>query len=338
MAQGVFTVSNTVKVPAQYTSLATAVAEVPSGSTLMLQPSDRPYEQVLINKNIKIVGGGFKEREAYNEIASSVDRIIVLPGGYQVELVNLKTAKLEINDFNASGNQDFGKVEIEYCQVNLLDLQVSDVSTFVLDMNVMNSLVPRFDMVSASTIGGSSIQFSNNVIGYLSGIKGGCTFVNNLFIPGNLNVRAFEGVEDVMLLDNIFYGTTGANKIGILTASGCVLKNNIAFQLEDKFTESSIDNTLEGNVDDTNPRFTAVRSSSSFVNMSLESNLSLEENSPALGTGYQGGDVGITGGAYPFVPSRRYAMPYIKSIKIDKPVIDQQQKVRVTIEAEYPSN
>lgn len=348
-AQSVYTVSSNSRIPAQFTDLSEAIEQAEVGSTIYVHPSDKAYGDVEIKKSITIIGGGFMQRPEFYNTSTELGTITIIPNGSNVKVANCKLSGITLadptkSDANpeGSGNHNYGELLLEHNYIGIIGVNIYDPTLFELTANIRNNTIERIAFISENelTVLDRDIKFNidNNVIGYVTNLKGlGIVFTNNVFYSGGVSIsNALIEVNSVAFFNNIFLGRNGSNAIGISSTANCMFANNASSNIDDNF-EGGIDNSFADNLSNISPEFETMKNETGLYNWVQNVNFTLENTSVLKEAGSQGTDIGILGGNYPYQPTHYYNMPMINSVKIEKPLISEDNKtIKVIINAKYP--
>ena len=115
-AQNTYTVDNKPGAPADYNNLQNAIDSVPAGSTLLVQGSPYTYENITLNKQLKLIGTGYfldqnPNTQAYTEEAR-INQIIVQAGANGSEISGVTTN-------NAISLNNCSNILVSHCQTNI---------------------------------------------------------------------------------------------------------------------------------------------------------------------------------------------------------------------------
>ncbi|MEH0156354.1 hypothetical protein V6R21_19560 [Limibacter armeniacum] len=340
-AQNVYTVSNNVRIPAQFTDLQEAIDQAPAGSMIYVHPSSVSYGDVTIAKNLKLLGGGYIGTDEFFGEKTQIGSVTVSETTSDVTIANNYIERLFSKSVSGDTDQQFGKLTIEFNYIGIIEFTALDATAYAIEADIRNNIINRISLETPSVLGKSAIyNIENNVIGYATGLQTQATaLINNLFYPSNESVPALVNISDAAIINNIFFAQNANtnNDIGLANVTNCVITNNLCVGTRDIFSSGSDEtNSYVDNINQQDPQFTTVSYRADLYEWVTTSNFTLKSTSPALTAGQQGDALGIMGGNYPYNPRGRYMMPYIQSISIDKPVVESDKQIRVTIKAGYP--
>lgn len=360
-AQTVRTVSNNPRIPAQYQQLSEAVAASAPGDILYLHPSASSYGSLQLNKPLTLIGGGFAKRDgAYYGLYTQLTAIVLGPDADGARLSNLSVTRIDF-DPSQQPSPAFDNILVEYCMADVMRFRPSAVG-MTASVTVRQCALRRTIFAYGWKDYGrdNRLQFDNNILGtvnqagtndgQVSDTAGGSgvVFTNNLILPqfagitfgGNVPV-CMANMHNTSFTNNMFFGN-GA-ELGTGTAVNCLFSHNLSSGMRNLNFAPSTDlgSAFNANLHNTDPRFRFL-SPKGLSDMAsiLESDLSLQDNSPAKGAGSSSSgttDIGLQGGKYPFDPRRPYVFPTITRISIENPVLDSSNgEIRITVEGQYP--
>ena len=296
-----WTVSNNPNKPAQYTSLQTAIDSAAIGDTLLISGSPNSYgSNIFLTKQLHLIGEG---------IGSSVGDSPQLAGLYlysQDNTINASGSTIEglyITDYfycDYAGSALIQDVTVKRCRIDYITYWSSfNCKHFTFDQ----CLIERYAAFAGTTrwLGNSTGQaegflFTNcvfdGVSSYHMGNVGDCNghlvMRNCLFLSTSQNLNSGD-MSEAVFENCMFIGTNYPTNL-----SGCVFNHCLSHQGNDP-TLPPAGNSGSGNVSDADPKFTAYNPTP--VNHSWDHDYSLQADSPAIGTGTSGTDIGIGGGA-----------------------------------------
>jgi|GEM_PF-4075363 len=339
-AQTVHTVSINPKIPAQYEDFQEALDAAQAGDMIYVHPAKDNYDgedSVIINKAVTIIGGGFyNDKNTYAGEITKFNRIRVLPNAGKIKIANLAASRIIIEGSNSN---TFNDVDLEFIYADRIDFLADNGSFLSSELHIINSILPLVFFENWEQIGETArINIENNILGQIAN-GGGVNLLirNNIFNPSIFGKLALANVYNATIANNIFYGDDSENSIGISTTDFCIYERNLSFETNDNFVGGT-DNVIgANNFNNRNPSFTAVLSNWNTLERIVQSNFNLVNGSPAIGSGTEGTDIGISGGAFPFNPQIRYGFPHVKSINVNNPVLGVSDTLRFTIEGVFPS-
>ena len=316
----VIRVDNNEGASADYVKLQDAINNAEVGDTIYVVGSPNIYDtndrgsavEIRINKMVTVIGPGFflgnnENTQVSNQTASIVDlNIGEGADGTVITGMDLSSSSSEVyintERFDGSRSTD-GPSNISLIRNSMDELYVVDATNTLISQNFFNSngfnrrsihlyedasgTVIRNNIVfqnnSASIYGWNNENLSNTVIenntlgGGISRING-ATIQNNIFINGG-----FSDSDDNNVKNNLFTTTEDA-----------------------VITENSTGNSLSNNI------FSAVQANIFVVpDPSIDNDYRLASDSPAIGQGVNGEDLGAFGGVTPY---RLSGLPSIPAI------------------------
>ncbi|MHC1706884.1 MAG: hypothetical protein AB9842_05105 [Bacteroidales bacterium] len=290
-AQTIITVDNNPGSGAMYTNLQTAIDNAMPGDILHVSGSATNYGGINVGKQLTIIGAGinnpYGEETSISAIYLNRTNIELSASGSVLKGLRIDGGVYPTGSFpgGTAQTQTITNVTFERC---VLFIYFGSYS--YSDITVRNSWVFAYNSVS-----GSNIVFENNVFsaGYFNSIYCTSLFLrNNIFLNLTSNIFAGSG-SGVVIENNIFYG---AKPQGITGAS---FNNNITYMCIDNVIPGT-GNVGSGNLVNQDPK---------FVNFPLAGgafawtyDFHLKPESPCIGAGTDGTDIGIYGGNYPVEP------------------------------------
>lgn len=298
---------------ADETSLQMAIDNASPGDTLLVYPSGRNYGRINIDKPLHIIGFGFRtdtaqqpslgiESQAFD---TNVFGVNVTQGGQNGSIQSLRVIeRTAISDAN----------NYHILRCDLQTLTVSNASNFELRGNFIGSVLintsvkctshfnSRTNSYNAILSNVQNVIIENNIFsGEDFGITvNDCDFTRNLLVDG--------ASSNVVIRQNVFRDYVSANNSdvynNILTEIGNVEGNN-----------STIDNNFICDQDGT-PNCDEVFVGYPTGDYSFDSRYQLLPTSPARGTGRNGEDCGVFGGASPYQLSGVSRRPLIYQLDV----------------------
>ncbi len=341
VAQTIYTVSKNPKIPAQYDDLQTALDLANANDVIYVHPAVENYDgldSLVIEKPISIIGGGFyNDDRTYAGEITKFNKIRIKPVNGKVKIANLAASRITIEG-NAGGTID--NLRLEYVYTDRLNIEAKGSAFASNSLYIINSILPLISFEEwPALVESARINIENNIIGQIA--NGGSSHLlirNNIFNPAIFGKIALANVFNATLANNIFFGDDEENAIGTNSTEFCIYDRNLSYQTTDGF-HGGTDNVIgSNNFSNKNPSFTSVSGNWDTLEKIVRSNFTLVTGSPAIGSGTEGTDIGISGGEFPFNPRSRYGHPHVKSIKINNPVLGVSDTLRFTIEGVYPSS
>lgn len=339
-AQTVHTVSINPKIPAQFESFQEALDAAAAGDMIYVHPAKDNYDgedSVIINKAVTIIGGGFyNDKNTYAGEITKFNRIRILPTAGKIKIANLAASRIIIE---GSDSNIINDLDLEYIYADRVDLITNNGYFLSNELHIINAILPLIFFENWEQIEETAkINIENNILGQIAN-GGGVNLLirNNIFNPSIFGKIALANVYNATIANNIFIGDDAENSIGISTTDFCIYERNLSYETNDNFVGGTDNIIGANNFNNRNPSFTSVLSNWNTIERIVQSNFNLVNGSPAIGSGTEGTDIGISGGAYPFNPQIRYGFPHVKSIKVNNPVLGISDTLRFTIEGVFPS-
>jgi len=321
----VYTVSNNVSNPGQYTTIQAAVDVSSPGDTIYVHGSSTAYAGFDAYWNLTMIGSGYNNPNGANTTISSISNFYranstVGPNGTRV-------MGFEFSNVIVSPNFTGGDYST----------QVAD--DIVFERNKFAAL--HFDQAGSTF---SNITVKNNVfigntaIGIVNGVFNNINITNNYFEYANFYL--INPISTTVYFRNNFcYGVSLIGTTGFFKGTNVdslVVENNIFWEAEpngcttcifnNNITYNNIDNNLEtstgnpsslgtGNIIGQDPQFVNYPIIGAILDYSYDYNLN--SGSSGLGTGTGGTNIGFYGGMYPFIdPGTNPYIPQMQYITL----------------------
>jgi hypothetical protein len=299
----VWTVSNDASRPAQFTTIPAAVTAASPGDTLRIAGSNTQYEGVILYFPMTWIGEGANN-----------------PNGFSTRIGNLNLYRLN-SSLGSSGSKFYG---IHFTQVYMdPDFTGATVEQKVLtditfercriegqfffnnaqQQKITNVFIRNCVFNGSLNLGGTA-QNSNKITSIFTNcvfdggstinaaitnvLNGGVIIRNSLFL--NIASPRFININGVIVENSIFYKSEPTGAIN------SVFNNNICY-LANSNTIPYGNNAGSGNLINVNPLF--VNYPPLGANFAWTHNYGLQVGSPAIGTGSNGTNIGLTGGNAP---------------------------------------
>lgn len=318
MSANVFTVSNNINSPGQYTNPQLACDAAQAGDTILIHASPTMYGDINVIKKLTLIGEGTMPQQQFT-IASSINTINLGTDGFTdasgSRIMGLNINNLNLGD-NANSTDAINGVPIGVDSISVTRCRIDNMAVFnsfaILNLEITNNIIRLCFWFGPSSYN-HNVSIKNNIIDLLS-----LTGVNNL-VKNNI-ISSSIGVSNSVVSDNIFYSASGLQFAG----SYNMYSNNLFYSgtpvVPGDLTNSN--NTLGGNLFQQNPLFVLPKDFITVASYSFNTtgsnfaNFHLQTNSPGRNYGTDGTDIGIYGGSHPWVdavntdsPFRYYAMP-----------------------------
>jgi hypothetical protein len=287
-------VNNTVGQDADFNSLSAAITAATAGDSIYVQPSATTYGDIVINKQLFILGAGHNPE--FSNYASTLGVVTFQSGSSGTILKGFAIFMLVGTIYNTSND-----VVISGCWVNAQNPTYFSQGTWNNWTFEGNIFMSQSNGINLSSLG-SNIVFRNNILHTFGGsnIVGYCSpgfvFENNIFMcTDNTNFNAALNLSNgVVLRNNIFYTTTTTGTNVANSCNSCTWENNVTYNPNLEFTDLPGTN----NLNNTNPDFINVPLLN--ISFSYAKDYHLNTGSPLIGTASDGGDIGLYGGIYEF--------------------------------------
>ena len=343
-----------------YSDLQECIDNASDGDMIHIIPAAEDYGDVIINKELHLVGSGWVS-DNQSGMITKVNTIVFVSdkanGSTLNGLVLIERTHYPVifGDLNAPLDT-LKNIEIFNCKIpGILQRDNCPLKNVILRNNVLATLSSRdgipavnFDVTDGMT---ESILISNNIIGtnygngnVLSGISAANqTLITNNLLFSNSGYYFFFNIRNCFITNNVFYGSSAAHfrygsTVGFNYAN--VYTNNLSYECT-KYggcdippaSTSSPANTGSGNLTDTDPLYQNIAASWSWEN---KWSLSLLNYSPLSNAGTDGTDIGITGGQYPFENYNNLrGVPYVHKLSVPGLIMQNQP---IELDAEGRTN
>jgi hypothetical protein len=283
----VITVSNTPNSPAQYTDLQTAINAATAGDTLYVSGSSANYGDIVIDKQLVLMGTGFNPQKEFPFVSSFG----------QIDFQMGSSGSI-ISGFNFSNNVNGAVANIQIRRCTFQSLNVTGTN-WLIENNFVNYFIDcgnSFNLVINNNFISGQINNSSLPNFILS---------NNLFFTAGGGIL-LNNITNANIVNNIFYG---AHTGGV---SNSVFNNNLTFNsLQNTLPYGT--NTGNGNLSNQDPQFTTIQTLG--YNFSAFDDYRLLPASPGHNAGTDGTDIGPFGGSSPFLSSPIGGEPKIPQVK-----------------------
>jgi hypothetical protein len=284
----VITVSNTPNSPAQFTDLQTAINAATAGDTLYVSGSSTNYGDIVIDKQLVLMGTGFNPQKEFPFVSSFG----------QIDFQMGSSGSI-ISGFNFSNNVNgagANNIQIRRCTFQVIYVTGTN---WLIENNFVNSSIQcgnSFNLVINNNFISGQINNSSLPNFILS---------NNLFFTAGGGIL-LNSITNANIVNNIFYG---AHTGGV---SNSVFNNNLTFNsLQNTLPYGT--NTGSGNIANQDPQFTTIQTLN--YTFSAFDDYRLLSTSPGHNAGTDGTDIGPFGGSSPFPSSPIGGEPKIPQVK-----------------------
>jgi hypothetical protein len=319
-AQQVITVSNRSGENAMFNNLQAAIDAATPGDTIYISGSENNYGGITVNKELHLIGPGFKPEKDFS-LQARLDNIEINADASNSSFFGLVFSFIRDNQW-ASG------IRILNCDFSQLFTGASFPNLVSKEWLIGNNIIRSAMFGSGSSQGTNQFIIRNNIFGFdccSSSINGFHESIisNNVFTT----YQAFGGINLSVIYNNIFYG---GSPFG---ATNSVFSNNITFQTNNDALPYD-NNTGATNFEGVDPQFADVPVAPGNIfgfNFSYDWDFSLTESSPGKNLGTDGTDIGLFGGLG-FTPGGEPALPVVTSFTIINAVINPNGKLNIQVE------
>jgi uncharacterized protein YjbI with pentapeptide repeats len=307
------TVSNNSAIPAQYTSLQTAIDASSIGDTMLVAGSPTSYGDITINRKVVIYGAGYNNPYGYNtivaDIALSSQNASIGASGSRISGIYCSNDLYFYGNYAGGGKME--NVVFERCRLQYIDFNRSDV-TYTND-TIRNCLIQdSYIYFNAGTY--NNVIFHNNIFDseYLyqssSADLSSVDLKNNVMLDESSNFFSSDSyrIKYMIIQNNIFYAAEPQG------CYGCTFNYNITY-LNTNDDLIGTDNTGSGNIIGTDPKFVDYPSAGGGFDYQYDFTLQYP-GSPGVNAGNDGSDIGIMGGIMPYVPGANPRIPQVTEI------------------------
>ncbi|RLD27817.1 MAG: hypothetical protein DRI54_00435 [Bacteroidetes bacterium] len=343
-----------------YSDLQECINNATDGDIIQVIPASTDYGTVTIDKELHLVGAGLVP-DNQSGMNSKIYQIVFGANADNSSLNGLVLTN--IYDFgvvfgiNGAAVDTIENVEVKNCKssgiiqnTNLVLKNATFRNNIFSDLKKYYSwekVSLRFQVGDGMT---ENLVISNNIIapGYnvqtypSSNVSAANqTIIANNIIWGNDGNNSYTGkspafynLKNCIVSNNVFFGTEPTGS----TSYGNVFSNNLSFYCGSacEFPPPSTDvpsNVGSNNLSDQNPLYTSLGLASFW---SISYNLEVPDDSPLIGAGSDGTDIGLMGGQYPFINYKNLrGVPYIHQMSVAGLIIENQD---IQLEAEARNN
>jgi hypothetical protein len=296
----VHTVSNDVNSPGQFTSAQAAHDAANSGDTLYIHATATSYGELNVKKPLVIIGEGSLPNKAiqYNSYFSNINMTFSdspISSANGTKIFGLKIDFLtfldECNGCNYISNFEIARNLIQYLNA------AWRVNNALIYQNVINNFSGQY----------FSLVFTNNIVQSigLDNNNGSNNLISNNIIENGISSRG------AIVSNNIFYKSTAGGVIDNDNNNKDLTWTNNLFYAGVNFAISDIvfgTNTGTGNIINVNPSFILGVLPTTLIGYNYSTpangpfaNYHLQATSPGINYGTDGSDIGIYGGAHPWI-------------------------------------
>lgn len=291
------TVSNNPARPAQHTTIQAAVNAAVAGDTILVTGSATAYTGFTTLKQLVIIGeginsplvtvdGGVYFGRLNSSLSSSGSRL------YGVKCLSVIHLYPSFSGAQ-SGQEILNDIIIERC--HLASVYLYDVNGTISNITLRNNVMTGGYLFYCTETQISTILLTNNVFGpgyaYTANLNmnGNVILRNNIFL--NRATDGFVAAAGLVLENNIFY------KYEPTGCTNCTFNNNITYLCNNNTLPPS-GSVGSGNIQSADPKFVNYPALGG-VDHSFAHDYGLQAGSPAIGTGTNGTNIGLTGGNSP---------------------------------------
>lgn len=297
----VFTVNNTPGSNAQFDNIQAAHDAASPGDTILVGGSATQYNLVSVSKKIVIIGPGFKPNNNDNLVAN-------------ISFVSLASSNAEGSVFigfksNGITNGTAPLIDVDFIYIFGCELGSIDGRLRAKNWTIENTISGAIDGLENSTLRNSFPGVVRNL--KTSGI------ISCVFFTGSSNG------ENLLFSNNIFFNS---NQI---STNNSTFNNNLFTRQDPVVTSPNlpVSNSFSNNLFGTDPKFVNTAFSTGF---SFQNDYNLQPDSPAIGAGTDGRDLGVYGGQG-FSNTGEPPLPIVTDLLIKNSTLDQNGQLQVEI-------
>lgn len=307
---------------AQYTSLQAAITAATAGDTILVAGSPTSYGTVSMNKELHIVGVGYKPFNLYTAYITQLSTISLNSGSSNSSIKGIK------GGVNLNG---VSNIEISRCETTINFF--GSASNVLIYNNIIEVIGKGYQ-----TNGVSDIIISNNIIKTGIGlaaippnyITSNIIITNNLFVKngGFALVTGNYDTYNSTFTNNVFYGSSiYYETVNVLRISNSNFSNNLSFNTPNNNFPVTGTNSGGNNLIGQDPLFT----SSTNLVFDYTDDFNYPANSPLVNAGSDGSDIGIYGGSYPWPEGGFSGSGYMYSQEPQYPQVNQMNVNTISV-------
>jgi hypothetical protein len=331
-----WTVSNNPNMPAQFSSVQTAIDSASTGDTIFVYSSQSGYGSVNVTKKLHIIGAGYWGVWVSGRERTNLSTITILADSVVIEGVHGTVAVGRHSDVLVKG-------------ITLKNLYSDGIDLQRIDGCLIYNSILRELTISSNNYYVVNIIVSNNIIDRLYNPKGFNMFVlNNIFyidtysiqspwFCGSLVSYSCSGSTQYTIFQNNIFSNGSP-----IQATYSSFNNNLTFNSRHNALPYG-NNNGANNIINQDPKYRGSNTQSSWdgVYRVIQQNLDLRlsDDSPAKNAGADSTDIGISGGLYPWPRnangtydySGRPRLPEIESFNLINPIVGTDGTLRYNV-------
>ncbi|MFT7237627.1 MAG: hypothetical protein ACI93L_001713 [Cyclobacteriaceae bacterium] len=326
-----YTVSKDPNRVAQYTDLQLAIDDAANGDTILVYGATTAYGSINVYKPLVLIGEGYNPN---NGLVTTISTLTLSRFNSTLSASGSTILGLNINTLNLTTTYS-GSTTAEQLLENITILRCNINSSMTLGQPSQSETYTNMNFINNIFNGVIYLEYSTTIEDIEDFTFSNCIFKSAYFYGGLTRTSGvltdFSDLSNVKVYNSLFLADEG----GLLqTTVGMVFEDNIFFGFElyrgdyaqitwnnnlfylvdqtvDLLTN---DNVGSGNLVDINPLFTTYPATP--IAFSYDHDYTLQAGSPALTASLSGGEIGIYGGAYPFVVGANPPVPKITEVTI----------------------
>jgi len=329
------TVSNNPDRPAQYTTVQSAVTAANPGDTLLIAGGINYNETVYIPKKMVLFGEGLNGVASEGAVRTFIYQIVFQRlnssiGSNGSRMYGIECAFLNFQGHFTGATNPQGSLNdivVERCYINnyvSFDGTGTGGYSNITFRNCLLTTTYLSDPEISSTLFTNNVFHNSSIFYGAHDFNGGVVLRNNVFI--NQTASSFQGPQELIVENNIFY------KNEFTGCTNCTFNNNISYICNN--------NTLppagaigSGNLINQNPNFLNYPALGG-VNLNYSYDFTPQLGSPALGTGTNGTNIGLTGGNAPVANIPQWPkIPAVTQITIPVSSVPAGGTLQINIQA-----
>jgi len=308
-----FTFSQTVRTVgfgAQFETFQEAVDASIAGDIIHVHPITSSYGNVIIDKELHIIGLGHNPADHNEGIVAMFDTVY-----FSEDADNSTVSGVQVRYFSAYNIANIDNVKISNCKIlySIKTLYSTGTGWIVEGCYFSHS------SANVNNVNGmSEFTLKNNFFrGYLKDLDSDDFVYNSIFLTNSYSHATFLSCTNLPVANSIFIGTHASYDSVSLSSSTIDGMNNLTFNT----TGTTID-PLFGidNLNNTDPQFTTITAGDYFD--FYNNDYSLQATSPGVNYGVDGTDIGVYGTEYKFDNNGwPYLIPRPTEVNVTTPII-----------------